>query len=273
MHILEKIIDHKNEVVKNKKKLFPTALLEKSIFFNTDTVSMKKYLNRPDKTGVIAEFKRKSPSKGVINGFAEVEKVSIGYMQAGASALSVLTDEHFFGGKNEDLRIARKFNYCPVLRKDFIIDEYQILEARSIGADVILLIAECLTKEQVKQFAKLAKELRMEVLFEVHSIEQLDKLNEYIDLVGVNNRNLKDFKVDINTSLELGKVIPSEFTKVSESGISEAEKVILLKEEGFQGFLIGEHFMKSSNPPKRCLEFIQEIENLQHEKVTQTIKL
>jgi len=273
MHILEKIVYHKKEEVKNRKDLFPKALLEKSIFFNTDTVSMKKYLNRTDRTGVIAEFKRKSPSKGVINGFADVEKVSIGYMQAGASALSVLTDEHYFGGKNEDLRLARKFNYCPVLRKDFIIDEYQILEARSIGADAILLIAECLSKTEVKQFAKLAKELKMEVLFEIHSMEQLDKLNEYIDLVGVNNRDLTDFKVDINTSLELGRAIPNEFTKISESGISDAEKVILLKEEGYRGFLIGEHFMKSSNPPKRCLEFIREIENLQHQKVTQTIKL
>ncbi len=273
MHILDKITKHKREEIKNKMELFPTALLEKSIFFNTDTVSLKKYLQRPDKSGVIAEFKRKSPSKGMINGFAEVENVSIGYMQAGASALSVLTDEHFFGGKNDDLRQARKYNYCPVLRKDFIIDEYQIVEAKSIGADVILLIAECLSKSEVKQFAKLAASLKMEVLFEVHSLKELDKLNEHIDLVGVNNRDLSSFEVDLNTSLELAQAIPTEFVKVSESGISEAEKVVLLKEEGYEGFLIGEHFMKSSNPPRRCLEFIQEIENLQYEKVKQAIKL
>ncbi len=273
MDILNKIIAHKRTEVENRKSLFPQALLEQSIFFETPTVSMKKYLNRTDKSGIIAEFKRKSPSKGMINSFAEVEKVSIGYMQAGASALSVLTDEHFFGGKNEDLRQARKFNYCPVLRKDFIIDEYQIIEAKAIGADVILLIAAHLSKADVLKFSTLAKELGMEILFEIHAIEELEKLNGKIDLIGVNNRNLKTFEVNIDTSLQLAAAIPNECIKVSESGISEAEKVIRLKEEGFKGFLIGEHFMKSADPGKKCLQFVQEIQNLASKGIKDSIKV
>ena len=266
MNILNKITAHKKKEVEERIKLFPNALLEKSIFFQTDTVSLKKYLLKNDKSGIIAEFKKRSPSKGAINAFADIEKVSISYMQAGASALSVLTDTHFFGGKNEDLSQARKFNYCPILRKDFVIDEYQILEAKSIGADAVLLIAECLTQEELKKLASLAKSLKMEVLMEVHSLEQLAKLNAHIDVVGINNRDLSTFQVDINTSLELAEAIPEEFLKISESGISDAQSIVKLKESGFQGFLIGEHFMTAADPGKKCLKFIQEIENLEKNK-------
>ncbi|MEM9919000.1 MAG: indole-3-glycerol phosphate synthase TrpC [Bacteroidota bacterium] len=259
MNILDEIIAHKKKEVAQRKMLYPVALLEKSIYFETPVVSLTKYLLRPDKSGIIAEFKRRSPSKGNINPYASVERVSMGYMQGGASALSVLTDEQFFGGQNSDLTEARKFNFCPILRKDFVLDEYQIIEARSIGADAVLLIAECLEKDQLDALAKKAKSLGLEVLMEIHSGDQLDKLSEAVDLVGVNNRNLKDFSVDIQTSLELADQIPNNLVKISESGISSADAILRLKEVGYAGFLIGEHFMKTPNPPKSCAALVNEI--------------
>lgn len=260
MNILENIIRKKREEVENNKLLYPTALLEKSIYFDTQTVSMKAYLQRENKSGIIAEIKRKSPSKGMINKYISVERTSIGYMQAGASALSVLTDKEFFGGSNEDLTTARRYNYCPILRKDFIISDYQIVEAKSIGADVILLIASVLSKEELKSLASFAKSLKMEVLLEVHNERELDHgLNEYIDLVGVNNRNLEDFTVDINISKILASKIPSEMVKISESGIHSAETIRDLKKHGYSGFLIGEAFMRSSRPERACAEFISKL--------------
>ncbi|GAB5554492.1 MAG: indole-3-glycerol phosphate synthase TrpC [Saprospiraceae bacterium] len=263
MTILNKIVEHKKGEVSKRKELYPTKLLEQSIYFDAPCVSMKKYLQRPDKSGIIAEFKRASPSKGSINPYASVEKVTIGYMQAGASALSVLTDEHFFKGKNADLQEARKFNYCPILRKDFIIDEYQLYEARSIGADVILLIAECLDRGRLKALARKAQDLGMEVLMEVHSEEQLSKANEFVDIIGVNNRNLHDFSVSIQTSIDLFSVIPNDFVKISESGISDPNAIIQLKEVGFQGFLIGEYFMQADEPHRRCQEFIARVNDME----------
>ncbi|HHG83969.1 MAG TPA: indole-3-glycerol phosphate synthase TrpC, partial [Bacteroidetes bacterium] len=238
MNILQKIVAHKRKEVAEHKELYPLRLLERSIYFDTPTVSLQKYLTRQDKAGVIAEFKRRSPSKGDIQPYAQVEKVSIGYMQAGASALSILTDSHFFGGKNEDLRTARQFNFCPILRKDFIIDEYQLVEARSIGADVILLIAEVLEKDELKRLAAFAHTLGLEVLMELHSAAQLPKINEHIDIVGINNRNLNDFTVDIQTSLELAKQLPQDMIRISESGIRKPAEAALLKKNGFHGFLI-----------------------------------
>ncbi len=260
MDILKKIISHKKEEVEELKELYSVKLLEKSTFFHTKPVSLKQYLLRPDKCGIIAEFKRQSPSKGVINHFVSVEETSIGYMQAGAAALSILTDRKFFGGDNKDLITARKFNFCPILRKDFIIDEYQIIEAKSIGADAILLIAAVLTPEQLNHLAAFAHGLELEVLMEVHNKKELKShLNESVDLVGVNNRNLKSFKVDVNTSLLLSGDIPERFVKVSESGISDPVTVVRLKNAGYQGFLIGEYFMLHSRPGDACAEFIQKI--------------
>ena len=196
MNILDKILAYKEQEVAEQKSLVPTKLLEQSIFFENQVVSMKKYVTHPEKTGIIAEFKRRSPSKGQINVSAEIEKTTIGYMQAGASALSILTDSQFFGGSNGDLTLARKYNFCPVLRKDFVIDEYQIIEAKSIGADCILLIAAALAPDRLKELAKMAHQLGLEVLMEVHDEEELDRsLNEYLDLVGINNRSLKTFEV------------------------------------------------------------------------------
>jgi indole-3-glycerol phosphate synthase len=257
MTILDDIIAHKKKEVEERKLLYPVKLLERSIYFDTRPVSLKKYLLREDKSGIIAEFKRKSPSKGMINEFASVEQITVGYMQAGASALSVLTDEHFFGGSNNDLTEARKFNYCPLLRKDFIVDEYQIIEAKSIGADVILLIAACLSGQDIAQFASKAKSLGLEVLMEIHQEEELSKINHHLDVVGVNNRNLKNFEVTTETSKQLAERIPGDFLKISESGIGKPETILELKTFGYHGFLIGESFMKTSRPEKACRSFIQ----------------
>ncbi len=266
MDILEKIIKHKSEEVAERKSLIPVKLLEKSIFFPGKTVSMKKYIQREDKSGIIAEFKRKSPSKGVINKYATVEKTSIGYMQAGASALSVLTDSEFFGGSMDDLKTARRFNFCPILRKEFIIDEYQIIEAKSIGADVILLIASALEPKRIKSLAKFAKSLGMEVLMEVHNRSELEtNLHDDVDLIGVNNRNLKTFEVSIQTSIDLAPMIPDHYVKVAESGISDPASILALKSHGFEGFLIGETFMKTSQPAITCRKFIETVRQLEKE--------
>ncbi len=259
MNILDKIVAHKHKEVKERKELYPTPLLEKSTFFKSKTVSLSHYIKREDKSGIIAEFKRKSPSKPSINIYANVEEVSTSYMQAGASALSVLTDNKFFGGKSEDLTTARKYNFCPILRKDFIIDEYQIIEARSIGADAILLIAEILTKEEVKNLSSMAHSLDMEVLLELHSEAQLDKYVNDIQLIGVNNRDLDTFKTDVDFSKNLISKLPLNATKVSESGIHNASVVNDLKAIGYDGFLIGERFMSNAHPGEACKSFIQEL--------------
>ncbi len=259
MSILEKIVAHKRKEVRYRKERFPIRMLEERPAFTAPVVSMVRYLRRPDKSGIIAEFKRRSPSKGDINPWAEVERVSIGYMQAGASALSVLTDEHFFGGSLNDLEQARACNFCPILRKDFIIDEYQIAEARAAGADAVLLIAECLEKAAVARLSAFAKSLGMEVLLELHSADQLDKIGPYIDLVGVNNRDLKDFQVRIETSLALAEMLPSELARVSESGITTAEAIVQLKAAGYEGFLIGEYFMSAPDPAARCRQLVQQL--------------
>jgi indole-3-glycerol phosphate synthase len=260
MNILDEIIATKTKVVAERKSLYPIKLLEQSIYFETQPVSLRKYVQREDLSGIIAEFKRKSPSKGVINAYANVERTTIGYMQAGASALSVLTDKEFFDGSNDDLNVARKFNFCPILRKDFIIDEYQIIEAKSIGADAILLIAAVLNPNESREFAKFAHSMGLEVLLEVHDEKELQDHSDCgADLIGVNNRNLKTFEVSVEVSKRLAEQIPSHTVKVSESGISDPETIIELKKYGFQGFLMGENFMKHSRPEKAAMEFIAEL--------------
>lgn len=260
MNTLEIIIDHKRTEVAERKALYPVKLLEQSIYFEGQPISLKQYIQRPDKVGIIAEIKRKSPSKGIINPNVSVERISIGYMQAGASALSILTDSSFFGGSNEDLKVARKFNFCPILRKDFIIDEYQVIEAKSIGADAILLIAACLETEQLTGLSEFARSLDLEVLVEVHEEKELkDEIFKAADLIGVNNRNLNDFTVNIETSKRLAGQLPAGVVKISESGIDDPSKIMELRKFGFQGFLIGENFMKHNRPEKACKEFISQL--------------
>lgn len=264
MNMLEEIIKHKVEEVKERKSLYPVNLLKKSIFFESPSISLKDYLLRKDKSGIIAEFKRKSPSKGNINVYADPEEVSIAYMQAGASALSVLTDTKFFGGSEEDLKTVRKFNFCPVLRKDFIIDEYQIYEAKSFGADAILLIASILSKDELVDFETLAYSLGLEVLFEVHDENDLKKLDlEKEKIIGVNNRDLTTFKTDVETSEKMSTMIPDKHIKVSESGISCPETIIKLRNFGYNGFLIGESFMKTADPGRACKSFIKQLRTKQ----------
>ena len=263
MNILDQIVEYKKKEVAERKSLYPEKLLEQSIYFKTQPVSMKKYILREDKTGIIAEFKRKSPSKGIINAHASVERTTIGYMQAGASALSVLTDKPSFGGSSEDLTAARKFNFCPIIRKDFTIDPYQVIEAKSIGADAILLIAAILDPAQAKDLASQAHSLGMEVLMEVHDEEELKKnLSVDADLIGVNNRNLKTFEVSIETSKRLAPLIPDHVVKVSESGISDVETIIELRKFGYKGFLMGENFMKRSRPEQAAMEFMEKLRTI-----------
>lgn len=260
MSILDEIIAHKHREVEERKSLYPVKLLEKSIYFNTTPVSLRKYIQRKDKSGIIAEIKRKSPSKGILNPDVSVERTSIGYMQAGASALSVLTDKEYFGGSNEDLLVARKFNFCPILRKDFTVDDYQITEARSIGADAILLIAAALTPEVARRLCTFAHSLGLEVLLEVHDEDEMTSHQDIgADLVGVNNRNLKTFEVSVDTSKRLAPLFPKGVVRVSESGISSAAAIRDLKAYGYEGFLIGETFMKNSRPEQAAKELIDSL--------------
>lgn len=260
MTILDQIIRDKKGYVEKQKSLYPVKLLEEQSFFTAPTVSLRKYLTRENGSGIIAEFKRKSPSEGFINKYGSVTEITMGYMQSGAAALSVLTDEKYFGGKDEDLTKARQSNYCPILRKDFVIDEYQILEARSIGADVILLIASVLSPAEIKAFTQLAKSLDMEVLLEVKNRDELENsICEDTHIIGVNNRNLENFKVDIENSIRLSEFIPEGITKISESGISSPEAVLQLREHGFKGFLMGTHFMKQADPIAGCRDFISQL--------------
>lgn len=264
MNILDKIIAYKRTEVEERKSLYPVKLLEQSIYFGSQPVSMSKYVCREDLTGIIAEFKRKSPSKGVINAYAGVERTTIGYMQAGASALSVLTDKPSFGGSNDDLTTARKFNFCPIIRKDFTIDEYQIVEAKSIGADAILLIAAVLTPDESKRLCAFAQSFGMEVLLEVHDEAELKaNLEVGANLIGVNNRNLKTFEVSIDVSKRLAEQIPASAVKVSESGISDPATIIELRRFGYKGFLMGENFMKHARPEKAAREFTTALKKLE----------
>jgi indole-3-glycerol phosphate synthase len=263
MNILDKIIETKKVEVASQKKVVSIAQLEKYPEFNRKCNSLKAYLQKDGASGIIAEFKQKSPSKGEINFSVKVEDVTKGYVDAGASCLSVLTDYEYFGGNLANLAKARETNpNIPILRKDFMIDSYQIVEAKAYGADVILLIAACLEKEQALVLAKKAKELGMDVLMEIHNAEELKVINDYVDVVGVNNRNLKSFEVSVETSVELSKLIPQKFVKISESGLAGADEIKYLRKHGFRGFLIGETFMKTDNPGEACRQLIDELKSV-----------
>jgi indole-3-glycerol phosphate synthase len=258
MNILDTIIAHKKTEVAERKERVPVQELEKQAFFTKPVLSLKQFLLDPSRTGIIAEFKRKSPSKGVINGNADVVAVTSAYANNGASGLSVLTDAHFFGGSTNDLVQAR-VNQVPILRKDFVIDEYQIIEARAMGADLILLIAACLTPAEVQRLAAFARSLQLEVLLELHAEEELEHICDDTELVGINNRNLKTFEVDIERSLNMAARISAGKIKVAESGISDPANIRLFRQHGFKGFLIGENFMKAKDPGAAFEDFIQQL--------------
>jgi len=261
MTILDKIIAFKKKEITKIKADVPVKKLVQSPLFQREPLSLRKSLMQVGSTGIIAEFKRQSPSKGIINDTATIEEVTNGYLDANVAAQSILTDTSFFGGTMVDLMKARTINTTkPILRKDFIVDGFQIVEAKAIGADVILLIASYLTKEELKNYGNLAQDLGMSVLYEVHGREELDKISDLDGkIIGINNRNLKTFKVDLEHSVALAAEIPDTCIKVSESGISDPRIITGLKEYGFQGFLIGENFMKTEAPGKACKEFIDQM--------------
>lgn len=260
MNILDKIVADKRKEVDLKKQLIPASQLEQSALCARETISLSTQL-KASSTGIIAEHKRRSPSKSVINQALNVQDVAKGYEMAGVCGMSVLTDGKYFGGSLNDLVLARSAAGIPLLRKEFIIDPYQILEARAYGADVILLIAAILSKDEIKILSEIAKSFGLDVLLEVHNEEELQKsIMPSLDMIGVNNRNLKTFEVSLETSKALSALIPNEFVKVSESGISSIEAITNLKAYGFQGFLIGENFMRTDDPGKLATEFIKALE-------------
>ena len=260
MDILEKIIADKRREVALKKSIIPVSQLENSILFNSRTNSLSKLLQNSS-SGIIAEHKRKSPSKSTINSSFTVEEVVKGYQNAGVCGISVLTDMKYFGGSLEDLLLARASVTIPLLRKEFIIDEYQLIEAKAHGADVILLIAAVLTRQEIKYLSEFAQSLGLEVLLEVHNEKELQKaIMPSLNMIGVNNRNLKTFEVSLSYSKELASLIPNEFVKISESGISNVAAVKELQQFGYQGFLIGENFMKTENAGFAASEFIKQLQ-------------
>jgi indole-3-glycerol phosphate synthase len=258
MNILDTIIAQKKIEVGERKQSISIAELQRMNFFARETMSLKKFLLDADKTGIIAEFKRRSPSKGIINATADLRAITASYAINGASGISVLTDQVFFGGTMDDLLEAR-VNKVPLLRKDFMIDEYQLIEAKAFGADVILLIAACLTVSEVKKMASMATSLGLEVLLEIHNEDELDHICDEVTLVGVNNRNLKTFEVDIETSLKLINRIPKTKPAIAESGISDVDTIVTLHNAGFRGFLIGENFMKQANPAVAFTGFVHDL--------------
>jgi indole-3-glycerol phosphate synthase len=258
MNYLDTIVAHKKIEVSERKRQTSIDSLEKEVLFGRQTRSLVSFLSDIDKTGIIAEFKRKSPSKGIINHLATVKEVTAAYAAHGASGISVLTDKYFFGGTLNDL-VEANINTIPLLRKDFMIDEYQLVEAKAYGADVILLIADCLTVNNVKTMASFAKSLGLEVLLEIHNEEELEHICDDVDMVGVNNRNLKTFEVNINTSLDLINKIPKHKPAIAESGISDVDTIVTLREAGFKGFLIGENFMKQASPSVAFADFVNQL--------------
>ncbi|MEO7924982.1 MAG: indole-3-glycerol phosphate synthase TrpC [Chitinophagaceae bacterium] len=256
-NILDTIIASKRKEIEPFKAKSPIERFERDGFFwQIGNRSLVQSLMLPGSTGIIAEFKRKSPSKGWFKTKElEVEPVVTAYNKS-AAGISVLTDKDFFGGDLDDLIQTKIVTDIPVLRKDFIIDQWQIAESKAFGADVILLIAACLRPAEVKEFARYAASIGLETILEVHKEEELGHLCEEVSIVGVNNRNLETFEVDIATSLRLVDKLPAGKPVISESGISTVESIVTLKNAGFKGFLIGENFMREEEPGKAFQDFV-----------------
>jgi len=265
-NILDTIVAQKRKEIETLKPMSSIERFRREGFFwEIRTRSLRDHLLVPGSSGIIAEFKRKSPSKGWFKPKElEVEPVVRAYNDKGAAGMSILTDQTFFGGDLDDLIQAKVISDIPVLRKDFMIDPWQIAEARAFGADVILLIAACLTPQEVKEMAIFARTIGLEVLLEIHNEEELGHICDEVDMVGVNNRNLKTFEVDINTSLQLINKIPTDKVAVAESGISNVETIVTLREAGFRGFLIGENFMKEPDPGTAFEAFVEKLRIAQH---------
>jgi indole-3-glycerol phosphate synthase len=262
MNILDTIVERKRTEVAERKQRKPLEVIKADALYTRKTISLVEGLSRPYASGIIAEFKRKSPSKGIINDRVDPVEVTNAYQAAGASAVSILTDAYFFGGHDQDVVRARQVLDIPILRKEFIIDEYQVHEAKALGADLILLIAACLSKEEVVRFSTLARSLGLEVLLELHDEDELEHVCATVDLVGINNRSLKTFDVNIARSLRMAGQLPKDKLKVAESGIDDPAQVKLFRENGYSAFLIGENFMKTNDPGMALHEFRNQIELL-----------
>ena len=261
MKILDNIISDKKIEIETLSKIVSISDLEKQKDFTKQSKSLKESIKK-SKSGIICEFKRKSPSNEKINYKSNISEVINGYEKAGAVGVSILTNKKYFDGSISDINEVKNSIDIPILRKEFIISEYQIVESKSIGADAILLIASILDKEEIKNYSSLAKSLGLEVLLEIHSIEEFNKIsNTDVDIIGVNNRNLDTLDIDIENSIEMFEDIPSEFIKISESGISKVDSIIKLIRVGYDGFLIGENFMKTSKPGESAYGFIKRVEN------------
>ena len=258
--ILDRIIADKHPEVHQRQQATPISALQESPLFDRTVYSLRERLSASEGSGIIAEFKRRSPSKGLINGTAEVADVARGYAEAGASGMSVLTDRPYFGGSAADLHAARAAVSLPLLRKEFMVAPYQVYEAKAWGADLILLIAAALSPAQTQELADCAHTLGLEVLLEIHTVEELGHIGPAIDIVGVNNRNLKDFSVSLQTSLDLAPQIPAHCLKISESGLSDPADLPQLQAAGFRGFLMGEAFMKTEDPGGACGQFIAQLQ-------------
>jgi indole-3-glycerol phosphate synthase len=258
-NILEEVVEQRKATVQQLKSIVPMQAWQMMPLYNRKCISLKQHLLDENGTGIIAEFKRASPSKGIINNDADVLDVALGYQFHGAAALSILTEPEYFNGDNDDIINIRESINIPVLRKDFVFDEYQITEAKAIGADVILLIAASLTPAEVKRLATFAIGIGLEVLLEIHTEDELQHICDATEIVGINNRDLKTFTVDINRSIELGKKIPADKIKIAESGINNVDTICTFKNAGFKGFLIGENFMKQPDPTIAFAEFVQQL--------------
>lgn len=257
MNILDKIVAQKKLEVEAAKKILSVEELQNNKLFSRTTLSLKESVQ--NRSGIIAEFKRQSPSKGIISTIQNPLSVVSAYEKNGASGISILTDKEFFGGSKDDILAVRDHINIPILRKDFMVDAYQFYEAKAMGADVVLLIAAYLSPQQVSEFTALAHSLHLEVLLEIHTEEELLHFNTDIDLVGINNRNLKDFKVDLQHSVNLKNLLPAGTLSVAESGIYSTEDFVYLKEKGFDAFLMGEYFMKDENPGQKFEAFINDL--------------
>ncbi len=257
MNILDKIIAHKRKEVEIAKVNFPVSSFTQADFYERSPFSLSQKLKSSDGINIIAEYKRASPSKGLINvSDSSPSEVARAYELYGASAISTLTDSYFFKAQSDDFTEVRKEASIPILRKEFIIDDYQLHEAKAMGADVILLIGAVLEKLESEHLTNMAHNLGIEVLYEIHGEEDIDKMPEKVDIVGINNRDLKTFTVDYQHSIDMLQKLPSEYPKISESGISNTDTIIELHKAGFDGFLIGEAFMKEENPGKAFHNFI-----------------
>lgn len=259
MSILKEIVANKQQEVSQRKRAVSMLELESMPNFTRECLSFKEHLSNPDKLGIIAEFKRRSPSKGIINANADIKDVTAGYQAGGASAISVLTEIGYFNGSDVDLTEAKSVTSIPIIRKDFVVDIFQIAESKALGADAILLIAEVLEKEQLSEYLAYAHEIGLQALIEVHGESDLIKLPSAAQIVGINNRNLNTFDVNLSHSANVLNLLPKDVVKVAESGITSVEDYLTLKQIGFDAFLIGEFFMRNQAPGEACLNFTNAI--------------